>query len=125
MESPFFAVSWDPSDLSKELNFGVILALQACTPVFMEVAIQNVVNHLGNLLSGRWKGRPFTLVKDGDLSQNVTDILRVREQRTVQVCKVNGHATEDMVARGRVRQADLEGNNRADETGDLWQKKAR
>ena len=26
-------MSWDPSDLSKELNFGVILALQACTPV--------------------------------------------------------------------------------------------
>ena len=36
MESPFFfAVKWDPSDLSKELNFGVILALQACTPVFV------------------------------------------------------------------------------------------
>ena len=56
--------------------------------------------------------------------QNVTDILRVRGQRTVQECKVKGHATEDMVARGRVQQADLEGNNRADETADLWQKKA-
>ena len=28
----------------------------------MGVAIQNVANHLGNLLSGRWKGRPFPLV---------------------------------------------------------------
>ena len=88
------------------------------------MAIQNVVNHLGNLLSGRWEDRPLPLVKDGDLLQNVTDILRVRGQRTVQACKVKKHATEDMVARGRVRQADFEGNNRADETADLWLKKA-
>ena len=43
--------------------WGVILALQACTPVFVGVDNKNVVNHVGNLLSGRWKGRPFPLVK--------------------------------------------------------------
>ena len=53
----------------------------------------------------------------------VTDILRVRGQRTVQVCKVKGHATEDMVARGRVRQADLEGYHRADETADFGRRR--
>ena len=30
--------------------WGVILAVQACTPVFVGVDNQNVVNHVGNLL---------------------------------------------------------------------------
>ena len=34
-----------------------------------------------------------------------------------------GHATEDMVARGRVRQADLEGNNRTVETADFGRRR--
>ena len=50
-------------------------------------------------------------------------LLPLSGQRTVQVCKVKGHATEDMVARGRVRQADLEGNNGADETADLGRRR--
>ena len=40
--------------------WGLILALQACTPVFVGVDNKNVVNHVGNLLSGHWKGRPFS-----------------------------------------------------------------
>ena len=103
--------------------WGVILALQACTPVFVGVDNKNVVNHVGNLLSRRWKGRPFPLVKDGDLLRIIDDMIRVRGYDTVRVCKVKGHATEDMVARGRVRREDMVGNNLADEAADLGRRR--
>ena len=104
-------------------NWGVILALQACTPVFVGVDNKNGVNHVGNLISGQWRGRPFPLVKDGDLLQLVEDIVRLRGGRTVRVCRVKGHATEDMVARGMVRRADLVGNNLADDAADLGRRR--
>ena len=97
--------------------------MQACTPVFVGVDNKNVVNHVGHLLTGRWKGRPLPLVKDGDLLQLVADVLHVRGRHTVRVCKVKGHATEDMVAQGMVRRADLIGNNRADEAADFGRRR--
>ena len=77
----------------------------------------------GNLLSGTWKRRPLHLVKDGDLLQYISDILCIRGASTVQECKVKGHATNDMVTSGRVRRADLEGNNSADEAADLGRRR--
>ena len=82
---------------------------------FCWVDNQNVVSHLGDLLSGTWKRCP--------LPQYISDILRFRGASTVQVCKVKGHATDDMVTRGRVRRADLEGKNRADEAADLGRRR--
>ena len=44
----------------------------------------------------------FTLVEDGDLLQYTSDILRIRVWVLFRVCKVKGHATEHMVACGRM-----------------------
>ena len=103
--------------------WGVILALQACTPVFVGVDNKNVVDHVSHLLSAKWRGRPFPLVKDGDLLQYLADILHRRGRSTVRVCKVKGHATEGMVARQQVRREDLVGNNLADEAADLGRRR--
>ena len=75
------------------------------------------------MISGHWKGRPFPLVKDGDLLRIIDDMLRTRSRGTVRICKVKGHATEDMFACGRVRREDLVGNNLADEAADLGRRR--
>ena len=120
----FFALFLAPLQSVQRADiWKVILALKACTPVFVGVDHKNVVNHVGQLLTGQWRGRPFPLVKDGDLLQFVGDILQCRDRNTVRICKVKGHATEDMVARGLVRRADLIGNNLADEAADLGRRR--
>ena len=50
-------------------------------------------------------------------------MLRTRSKDMVRICKVKGHATEDMVARGKVRKEDLVGNNLADEAADLGRRR--
>ena len=70
--------------------WGVILALQASGGV-----------HLG--------------LKDGDLLCLIHRLLCLRGFDTVRVSKVKGHASEDMVVDGRVRDLDLLGNKAADE----------
>ena len=55
--------------------------------------------------------------------QSVADILRSRDRSTVRMCKVKGHATEDMFARRMVRRADLVGNNLADEAAGLGRRR--
>ena len=82
--------------------------------MFVGVDNKNVVDHVSHLLSAKWRGRPFPLVKDGDLLQYLADILHRRGRNTVRVCKVKGHATEGMVARQQVRREALVGNNLAD-----------
>ena len=48
-DAEFFVRFLVPCNLFKELNFeGFILALQACTPVFVGVDNKNFVNHVGN-----------------------------------------------------------------------------
>ena len=63
----------------------------------------NVVNHLSSLTAGRWSGRPFPLVNDGDLSGLAQEILHSRGRGTTLVSKVKGHADEGLVVLGRVR----------------------
>ena len=93
--------------------------MQACTPVFLGVDNKNVVNTMLAICSlDPGKGDLFPLVK-----QLVADMLRSRDRSTVRICKVKGHATEDMVARRMVRREDLVGDNLADEAGDLGRRR--
>ena len=41
-------------------------------------------------------------------------LLKVKGHRAVQISKVKGHATDEMVADGKVRKEDKEGNDEAD-----------
>ena len=59
----------------------------------------------------------------GILLQYLADILHLRSRSTVRICKVKGHATDDMVARRRVRWEDMLGNNLADEAADFGRRR--
>ena len=112
-----------PGPLQRAELWRVILALQACTPVFVGVDNKNVVNHVGHLLSGRWKGRPFPLVKDGDLLRIIADMLRSRDRGTVRICKSQGtcHRGYGRTRDGAARRSSC--NNLADEAADLGRRR--
>ena len=74
-----------------------------------------VVRHVGRLLDGRLGSIPFELLKDGDLLLLIDRMLRLRGPDTLRISKVKGHADEDMVLNGQVREVDRLGNNAADE----------
>ena len=62
----FFALSLGFSKICSACgDLGDILAPQACAPVFVGVESKHVVNHLGSILPGNWKGRPFTELRMG------------------------------------------------------------
>ena len=103
--------------------WGVILALQASCGVHLGVDNLNVVRHVGRILGGGPSARPFEIVKDGDLLCLIERMLQLRGLDTVKVTKVKGHASEDMVLDGRVRDLDRLGNNAADEAADFGRRR--
>ena len=96
--------------------WGVILALQASRGVHLGVDNLNVVRHVGR------NAGPFQVIPDGDLLCLVHRMLMLRGLDTVKVTKVKGHASEDMVVDGRVRDLDRLGNKAADEACRFWEK---
>ena len=103
--------------------WSVILALQASGGVYLGVDNLNVVRHVGRLLDGCFGARPFEVLEDGDLLFLIHRMLCLRGFDTVRVSKVKGHASEDMVVHGRVRDLDRLGNKAADEAADFGRRR--
>ena len=103
--------------------WGVILALQASCGVHLGVDNLNVVRHVGRLLDDNLGAQPFQIVPDGDLLCLIHHILLLRGTDTVKVTKVKGHADENMVLDGRVRDLDRLGNKAADEAADFGRRR--
>ena len=103
--------------------WGVILALQASCGVHLGVDNLTVVRHVGRLLDGNLGAQPFQVVPDGDLLCLIHHMLLLRGPDTVKVTKVKGHADENMVLEGRVRDLDRLGNKAADEAADFGRRR--
>ena len=103
--------------------WGVLLALQASCGVRLGVDNLNVVRHVGRMLNDNLGTQPFQVIPDGDLLCLIHHMLLLRGLDTVKVTKVKGHASEDMVVDGRVRDLDRLGNRAADEAADLWRRR--
>ena len=58
--------------------------------------------------------RPWALEKNGDLWQSIEESVEEKGPRSVKVTKVKGHATSEMVAEGKVKGEDKEGNDISD-----------
>ena len=92
----------------------VILALQVHSGIQIGIDNLNVLRGVAALVSQKVPRSPLLLVKDGDLLATIHSMLCLRGFSTVQVSKVEGHATRAMVDSGDVRLDDLVGNNGAD-----------
>ena len=103
--------------------WGVILALQVSRGVHLGVDNLNVVRHVGRMLDNNLGSLPFQVLPDGDLLCLIHRMLVLRGLDTVRVTKVKGHASEDMVADGRVRNLDRLGNRAADEAADFGRRR--
>ena len=103
--------------------WGVILALQSSCAVHLGDDNLGVVRHVGRLLDGCPGSTPFELVNDGDLLLLIDRMLHLRGRDTVRISKVKGHADEDMVLNGRVREVDRLGSNAADEAADFGRRR--
>ena len=58
-------------------------------------------------------------MNDGDLIKLICRLLEQRRRDTVRVTNVKGHADEEMVRVGQVRDSDKLGNDAADEAADF------
>ena len=101
----------------------VILALQSSGAVHLGVDNLGVVRHVGQILAGSPGATPFELVMDGDLLLLIDRMLHLRGLDTVRISKVKGHADQEMVLDGRVRELDRLGNNAADEAADFGRRR--
>ena len=104
--------------------WGVILALQTSRAVHLGVDNLGVVRHVGRLLGGCRRSKPFELVDDGDLLLLLIDrMLHHRGLDTVRISKVKGHADDGMVQHGQVRREERLGNDAADEAADFGRRR--
>ena len=69
-----------------------MVALQGFSAAHVGADNLNVVNHVGNIISGRWCAWPFPLVNGGDLLLQVKRMVRCRGRGKTPVTKVKGHA---------------------------------
>ena len=99
------------------------MALQTSGAVHLGADNLGVVRHVGRLLDGCRGPVPLELVNDGDLLLLIERMLHHRGLDTVRICKVKGHADEDMVLHGRVRGEDKLGNDAADEAADFGRRR--
>ena len=58
------------------------------------------------------------MIKDGDLLLLIKDMLSKRGLNTIRITKVEGHAGDERVPLGAVKQVDKDGNDRADQAAD-------
>ena len=119
----FCAVPGPLQSVQRAELWGVILALQTSRAVHLGVDDLGVVRHVGSLLSGCRRSKPFELVDDGDLLLLIDCILQRRGLDTVCVSKVKGHADDGMVQHGQVRREDRLGNDAADEAADFGRRR--
>ena len=103
--------------------WGVILALQACTSVFVGVDNKNVVNHVGNLISGKWKGRPFPLVKMVIFCVSLTICFGHEIMIRFASVRLRVMLPKKWLLEKKVRREDMIGNNLADEAADLGRRR--
>ena len=77
---------------------------------------------LGGRASALHKPLPFktrwAMLKNGDLWEVFTNIVRRRGPETIAISKVKGHATDEMVDEGQVRLSDKKGNDNADKAAE-------
>ena len=90
--------------------WGVILALQAYSGIHIGIDTLDVLRGVDQGVTGT----PLPLGKDGDLHATINSMLCLRGVDTVNVSKVQGHATQAMVDNGDVRLEDLISNDGAD-----------
>ena len=62
--------------------------------------------------------KPWPLVQNGDLWMKMEAAVIAKNPKTVKLTKQKGHATEEMVREGKVREEDREGNRQSDRAAD-------
>ena len=107
----------------RSLMFGLMAAWLRTRFLHLGVDNLNVVRHVGRFLDGRTTSRPAELVKDGDLLLLIERMLCLLGLDTVRISQVKGHADDDLVRAGRVRDLDRLGNNGADESADFGRRR--
>ena len=91
--------------------------MQVSGAIHVGVGNLDVVRQVVRLLGGVRSSCPAELVHDGDLVMLIGRIFEQRRRGTVRVTEVKGHADQEMVQAGRVRDLDRIGNNAADDFG--------
>ena len=119
----FFSVPNPLQTVQRAELWGVIAALQADRPVHLGVDNANVVGHVGRMLAQKAHGKPYELLVDGDLLALIHMLISVRGPRTTKISKVKGHADEELVRRGKVREVDKKGNDMADRAADFGRRR--
>ena len=109
----------DLSSRFKGLSFGGLFWLYRLLSLCIwGVDNANVVGHVGRIIAGKEPLRLFEILLDGDLLMLIRMMISARGEGSNSVSKVKGHADDDLVRRGRVRLADKNGNDLADDAAD-------
>ena len=62
--------------------------------------------------------KPWPLVQHGDLWMKMEEAVIANNPKTIKLTKQKGHATEEMVREGKVREEDRDGNHQSDRAAD-------
>jgi len=71
------------------------------------------------ILLGKLPRKPFNIIPDGDLWEWFAKIVKAKGAEAVRLTKVKGHATEEMVKQGKVKEEHKVGNDFSDEAADI------
>ena len=105
------------SSTRAELGAG-IAAMLADSPTHQGTDSMAYLLKATQILKGARPKKPWAILTDGDLWEYFEKIVKAKGAHAIDISKVKGHATEKMVAEGKVLKKDKEGNDASDEAAD-------
>ena len=106
------------SSTRAELGAG-IAAMLADKPTHQATDSMAYLLKAKSILKGEKPRKPYNIIPDGDLWDWFARLVQAKGPEAVQLSKVKGHATDEMVNQGKVKKEHKEGNDASDEAADI------
>ena len=105
------------SSTRAELGAGITAMLADC-PTHQGTDSMAYLLKATQILKGVLPNKPWAILTDGDIWECVEQIVDAKGAHAVNITKVKGHATDQMVVEGKVRIEHKEGNDASDVAAD-------
>ena len=100
-----------------------ILALAANGPIHLgtdsQAFMDRAIKVIGNVRKASKRKRHWQMTSDGDLWYHFEQAVKAKGWRSIRISKVKGHVSQEQVEEGLHKQADKDGNDKADEAADV------
>ena len=96
-----------------------IAAMMAKAPTHQGTDSMSYLVKAQEILKCKLPKKPWNILTDGDLWKWFAEVVEAKGAEAIRLTKMKGHATDQMVQEGKVKQEHKDGNDGSDEAADI------